>query len=108
MTINKERYLVVLNTFYKDLKSLYPGYLPKIWFQQDRATPHNANISKEWLTEHFGRRIISSKFPIEWAPHSPDLSPPNFFLWGYLKDRVYQEKPRNLTDLKNKISEEIN
>ena len=75
--------------------------------KQDGATPHTAKISREWLTEHFGRRIISSKFPIEWAPHSPDLSPPDFFLWGYLKDRVYQEKPRNLTDLKKKNSEEI-
>ena len=33
--------------------------------------------------------------------------PPDFFLWGYLKERVYQEKPRTLITLKNTIEEEI-
>jgi hypothetical protein len=28
------------------------------------------------------------------GPHSPDLMPPpDYFLWGYLKGRVYQKKP---------------
>ena len=40
------------------------------------------------------------------STQSPDLSPPDFFLWGYLKDRVYQEKPRTLADLKKKIQDE--
>ena len=42
-----------------------------------------------------------------WAPHSPDLSPPDFFLWGYLKDRVYKNRPRSIADLKNEIRREI-
>ena len=81
-----------------------------MWFQQDGATPHTAKIAQDWLSEHFQSRVISSfrdnSSPIEWSPHSPDLSPPDFFLWGYLKDRVYQDKPRNLADLKNKIRKE--
>ncbi|PNF41627.1 hypothetical protein B7P43_G07619, partial [Cryptotermes secundus] len=24
-----------------------------------------------------------------WPPRSPDLTPCDFFLWGYIKDRVY-------------------
>ena len=44
---------------------------------------------------------------LEWASHSPDLSPPDFFLWGYLKDRVYQEKPRSLIALKKKVRDDI-
>ena len=23
---------------------------------------------------------------VEWPPHSPNLTPPDFFLWGYLKE----------------------
>ncbi|KAI5722220.1 hypothetical protein M8J76_005519 [Diaphorina citri] len=30
-----------------------------------------------------------------------------FFLWGYLKERVYREKPRTLHELKEAITEEI-
>ena len=31
----------------------------------------------------------------------------DFFLWGYLKDRVYNPLPRNLEDLKQNIQTEI-
>ena len=37
----------------------------------------------------------------------PDLNPCDFFLWGYLKDRVYVPKPNNIEELKNRITEEI-
>lgn len=30
-----------------------------------------------------------------------------FFLWGYLKSRVYNNAPANLIQLKNRIQEEI-
>ena len=43
----------------------------------------------------------------ELAPHSPDFSPPAFFLWGYLKDRVFSNKPKNISEVKVSISEEI-
>ena len=64
-------------------------------------------MTRDWLKEHFKWRIISKNLPLEWAPHSPDLSPADFFLWGYLKDRVYQKKPRNITQLKKKIRDKV-
>jgi hypothetical protein len=36
--------------------------------------------------------------------HSPDLSPPDFFLWGYIKDNAYHNNSRNLDELKTNIS----
>jgi len=30
-----------------------------------------------------------------------------FFVWGYLKSRVYTQKPRTLSDLKESIRQEI-
>ena len=48
---------------------------------------------------------VFSKGP--WPPHSPDLTPPDYFLWGYLKWRVYQNKPRTIDALKANITEEI-
>ncbi|EFN65149.1 hypothetical protein EAG_00038, partial [Camponotus floridanus] len=40
---------------------------------------------------------------IEWPPRSPDLSPLDFFLWGYLKSKVYKTNPRNLNNLRRRI-----
>ena len=35
------------------------------------------------------------------------ITPLNFFLWGYVKDIVYRTKVRDMTDLKQKISNSI-
>ena len=40
---------------------------------------------------------------IDWPARSPDLNPCDFFLWGYLKSKVYCPKPRTLDDLENNI-----
>ena len=29
--------------------------------------------------------------PIHWPARSPDLTPPEFLFWGYLKEKVYCE-----------------
>ena len=70
---------------------------------QDGATAHTAANSRQWLAENFGQRVISHKTEFEWAPHSPDLNPLDFFLWGYLKDCVYRESPGTITELKTSI-----
>jgi hypothetical protein len=52
------------------------------WLQQDGATSHTANSTTEMLNQYFDDRIISNHL---WSPRSPDLTPPDYFLWGYLK-----------------------
>ena len=39
--------------------------------------------------------------------YSPDLHPPDYFLWGYLKERVYQDNPDTIERLKENIRREI-
>jgi hypothetical protein len=41
------------------------------------------------------------------SARSPDLTPPDYLLWGYLKGRVYQNKPRTIYALKANLTEEI-
>ena len=41
------------------------------------------------------------------APRFPDLTPLDFFLWGYLKARVYVTPPVNLDDLQERITREV-
>lgn len=45
----------------------------------------------------FGYRTVCRGL---WPPRSPDRRPPDFFLCGFLKDRVYCNKPRNMEDRK--------
>ena len=44
---------------------------------------------------------------MDWPPYSPDLNPCDFFLWGYLKDRVYRGNPQTIDALKEAITSEI-
>jgi hypothetical protein len=37
-------------------------------------------------------RWIGRSGPIAWPPRSPDLTPLDFFLWGYVKNIAYQAK----------------
>ena len=107
VTINTGDISRFFRCFWEELEKLYKGYLPKFWFQQDGATPHTSNKSLEWIKDHFGSRVISRRCEHQWAPYSPDLSPLDFYLWGFLKDRVYATKPSTLSELKMKIQEEM-
>ena len=40
-----------------------------------------------------------------WPPRSPDMTPCDFFLWGYVKERVYVPPlPADLDELRNRIT----
>ena len=68
------------------------------YFQQDGATCHASNESMTEFESYFDDRIISKAL---WPPRSPDLSPPDFFLWGALKGKAYANKPRTIQELEN-------
>ena len=39
--------------------------------------------------------------PLAWPPSSPDATPCDFFLWGYVKDQVYVPPlPASIPELK--------
>lgn len=101
--INSLNYLDMLeNWFWR--KHLNTVDYKKYYFQQDGARPHTSNIVQEWLNDKFGRKFLSKE---KWPPRSPDLNPCDFFLWGYLKSRVYCPMPSNIEELKANIEREI-
>ena len=77
-------------------------------FQQDGAPPHYANVVRNALNEKLAGRWFGRRGSIEWPARSPDLSPLDFFLWGYLKDKVYSRNLHTLEELRNAITSEIN
>ena len=38
-----------------------------------------------------------------WPARSPDLTPCDFFLWGYVKEEVYKTNPQTLDQLETTI-----
>ena len=76
----------------------------KYYFQQDGATPHTANLVQDWCASKFGANFINKQ---QWPPRSPDLNPCDYFLWGYLKSKVYKPLPKTLDDLKADIRREV-
>jgi len=77
-----------------------------VWFQQDGATAHTENESMTIVQTRFP----GTSFPVSETCHGPLALPifqrVIFFLWGYLKSRVYAHKPCTLNDLKETICKE--
>ena len=58
--------------------------------------------------DHFmwnGGNFLTNR--IGWPARSPDLNPCDFFLWGYLKSKVYSNRPQSIEELKDAIRQEI-
>ena len=97
----------VTGTTYQDMLQLYavPQLPEGTIFQQDGAPPHFAIPVRNFLDEQFPERWIGrGSSPIAWPPRSPDLTPLDFFLWGFVKDQVYRTPVR---DLRRRIRQAI-
>ncbi|GBM03348.1 hypothetical protein AVEN_256893-1 [Araneus ventricosus] len=53
------------------------------------------------------RRWIGRGGPIPWSPRSPDITPLDFFLWGYVKNIAYQSPILDTDELKSRITSAI-
>ena len=102
MTVTSSRYLTVMKKFAARLRRRNVDFESQ-WFQQDGAPAHTATASRRWIRDKFGGNVISLKEAFEWSPHSPDLNPCDFFLWGHLKDCIYRNKPTTLQQLKENV-----
>jgi hypothetical protein len=86
-TVDSEAYITMLGDFLVPELAMLEIEHRAVWFQQDGAPPHYALCVRLWLNKHFPN-WIGRRGTIEWLARSPDLTPMDFFLWGYLKSRV--------------------
>lgn len=78
-----------------------------IIFQQDGAPAHNARVVTNYLTERFGENWLGTNGPIRWPARSPDLTPMDFSIWAFLKEKIYATPPPTLEILENRIRQAI-
>jgi len=105
------------DTFLEFLREILPvllEYVPLatrqvMWFQLDGAPAHFARSVRQFLNTHYPQ-WIGRGGRIAWPPRSPDLTPLDFYLWGYMKQKVYAvviESREQLLDRIDIAAEEI-
>ncbi|GFT93279.1 uncharacterized protein TNCV_2220381 [Trichonephila clavipes] len=97
------------------------GIIGPYFFKNDEG--HNVTVNGDWscgsnktaqhitqlvpqsdlLKDTLGDRLISRFGPLNWPPRSCDLTPLDYFLWGYVKSLVYADKPQTLDHLEDNI-----
>ncbi|GFU87319.1 putative transposable element [Trichonephila clavipes] len=68
-----------------------------------RRNMSTARTKIDILKDTFGDRLISRFGPVNWPPRSCNLTPLDYFLWGYVKSLVYADKPQTLDYLEDNI-----
>src|SRR5215470_12641844 len=72
--------------------------------------PHFRLDVRQWLNDvlphrWIGRGAHEDLIFCPWPARSPDLTPRDYFLWGYVKDKVFVPPlPASIPDLKNRIT----
>jgi len=80
-------------------------FQPWIIFQQDGASPHWVSDIRRFLNAKFPNRWTGRDGPTSWPPRSPDITPLEFFLWGYVTDKVFSKPVPDITNLKARITD---
>ncbi|GBO29652.1 hypothetical protein AVEN_162632-1 [Araneus ventricosus] len=73
--------------------------------QHDGAPPHKVSSVQKYNRDTFQQQVIGYGGYVEWPPRALDLDPLHFFLWGYIKQRVYATPLPTLQELRNRITD---
>ncbi|GFW64377.1 putative transposable element [Trichonephila clavipes] len=101
VTVNGDRYRAMITNFF--IPELNNHDVQELRFQQDGATCHTARATIDLFKDTLGNRLISRFGPVNWPPRFCDLTPLQYFLWGYVKSLVYADKPQTLDLLEDNI-----
>lgn len=103
-TLNGEKYRNLLQDELPILLEDVPLEVRQnMWFQHDGCPAHYSAIVREVLNRNYNDCWIGRGGPVNWPARSPDLTSPDFFLWGYLKEKVYTEVPNTRENMVERI-----
>lgn len=99
--LNSDLYVRILEeNVVRSLDDMPLAQTPNIFFQNDGAPAHNARVVATLLNQNFRENWMGTNGPIRWPPRSPDLTPLDYFFWGYLKNEIYKNRSNNIEDLR--------
>jgi len=75
-----------------------------MYLQHDGAPIHYTRMVTQHLNNTYPNRWIGRGSLIHWPARSPDLTPLDFCLWGWLKGEVYRTKVDTHADLVARIN----
>jgi hypothetical protein len=76
-----------------------PAVRQNLWFKHDGAPASWGQDVRRWSDATYSRRCIGCRRTIAWLSQSPDLTPMDCFLRGYLKENIYAVPPRTFDDI---------
>ena len=111
-TVNSEAYLDMLQNWLMEL--LFDGeqadFILTGWGTISLESHYcirqylNVTLHSRWIRRAGNNDCVL----LHWAPRSPDLTPYEFFFWGYVKGLVYVPPlPTSVDDLKTRITETL-
>lgn len=107
--LNAENFLQFLEMEHHNMWDQIPIILRQnAWFQLDGCPAHFGRIVRNWLDNNFPERWIGRGGPVPWPPRSPDLTVLDFFVWGFLKEKVYATPVNTQDELINRIRNACN
>ena len=108
--LTAERYLHLLeNNLEETLDNLPLAVTHNCWFDQEGAPAHNSKVVRDYLDRRFPEKWIGTHSNTPWPARSPDLTPLDFFLWGYIKNQVYSNSNfQNEEDLLRSVTASFN
>ena len=74
-----------------------------MWMQHYGAPPQYALCSRQVINKIFDEKWIGRGGPVAWSPRSSDLTLPDYFLWGFVKERVIAVEPTTPDDMNERV-----
>lgn len=112
-TLTGDKYLRFLQHRFRRMLHNLPDHIDRgrLIFHHDGAPAHTSRLVKARLRRMFGDRVIQvdrranpEEAPLPyWPARSPDVTPLDFYLWGYLKNKIYEDMPPNAEAMKQRI-----
>ena len=97
--VRKNWLLPQLNTNYDNYILQLDGAPPS--FHRNVRVLLNCVLQQRWI----GRAAKGDNHLLPWPPRSPNLTPCDLFLWGFVKDSVYVPPlPMSLNELRDRIT----
>lgn len=96
--INSRYYIdnVLKKFLIRDAKRLYPNN--NFIFHHDSAPSHVSKLTQEFM--HANMKFLEKD---NWIPMSPDAAPMDYFVWGYLKRKLWRVKVKDMAGLKRAL-----